>query len=305
MLPLTWKPLGVKMSIDDFLAVMPYSDSTSQSYRWMLDRFVAAVAEPQEMTPREFREWLDSHKTWGGNMRHVAYCAVRAYIKWAFGASHPALTLSVKRPRTGPQRTMTDEEAAAIHGLFDTSGNGQRGKKGIRDLAIFSLALDTGLRSREICNLQTKHVHLSVDYPQDPSYVEALTKGGDWDARVISIYTTYDIGTWLSIRDGIAVPGVTACFVGVGGNTPGRPLTPDGLRAIVRKWGVRADLEAVISPHVFKRTGACLAAEEGAGDQLLMRQFGWKSKEMPRRYTQKLTSREFVRYSPVARLREK
>jgi len=127
-------------------------------------------------------------------------------------------------------------------------------------------------------------------------------KGGNWDERPFSIYTALDLGTWLNVRDRIAKPGVNQAFVGVWGNTPGDPITTDGLRVIVRAWGKRAGI-GHISPYDFRRTSSTMTVEDGASD--LMNQFGWSDSRMPQRNTRRLRKKRFLDYSPVSRNRSK
>lgn len=122
--------------------------------------------------------------------------------------------------------------------------------------------------------------------------------------KSFSMITTLDVDNWLSSRENHAKQGVGTVFVGIGGRTPGRPLTRDGLRVIVREWGERAGLGEPISPHAFRRSGATIGAENGASDQLLMQQFGWTSPQMVRMYTKRIQIRLFAEnYSPVTKIR--
>jgi len=288
--------------IKKFFSECAYSQATEDTYSWYLTRFLADRPDlsPDNFSSVDFRDWIDNHQTWGGNSKHLAFCAIRVFLRWRYGDDHPALKYKRKRERTPPQRSFNDRQIEQLYTNFDTSGIGQKGKKGVRDLAILSVMLDTGLRASEVCHLQVRHIYIDFEYS---SFIQINVKGGDWDTRSISVYTALDLENWLAIRKDVALPGVNACFVSLG-SYKGQPLTRHGLRGIVRKWGLKSEV-GHMSPHDFKRSGATLAAEKGASDQLLMNQFGWKDKSMPRRYTQHIRNRKFLPYSPVAHVRNK
>lgn len=278
--------------IEEFLfAQDKYSEATQNQYRYLLRLWMSSVEDIEHFEATKFQKWLKGHG-WGDNTQYVAACAIRAFIKWRWGAKHPALLYSAKRKDTPPQRTLTALEVDKLYKSFPVSDFGRR------DTAMLSVFIDTGLRASEICRLSLDYLHL------DEHYLSVVVKGGKWMDKSFSVYTALDLDNWLSVRDYHALDGVETVFVGIDGKTPGEPMTRDGLRVVVRKWGERAGLEKPISPHAFRRTTTTLGAENGASDQLLMQQMGWKSAEMVRRYTKMLRNRAFAdNYSPVAKVR--
>ncbi len=268
-----------------------FSDKTQATYRYLLELLHTTYPDPGKMDAAGFSNWLKDHE-WADSTRYLAACAVRAFLKWGYGAKHPALAVKVKKVEPPPQRTLTISEVEKLYQIFQPSDFDRR------DMAMLSIFLDTGLRASEICRLSLEHIHLGEE-----NYLSVKVKGGNWDDKSLSLYTALDIDNWLSVRDLYAHKKEKAVFVGIGGKTPGYTLTRDGLRAIVRVWGERAGIEH-ISPHAFRRTSATLGAEDGASDQLMMKQFGWKSAQMVTRYTKRLKNRAFVeKYSPVAKAR--
>jgi len=276
--------------IEQFLSEQDYSEQTVMVYRYYLSLLAASVPNLETMDAAIFVKWLGG-QGWGRSTQYLAGCAARAFLRWRYGAKHPALLYRIKRREPPPQRTLTAEEVETLYRGFGSDDGGRR------DLAMLSVFLDTGLRASEICRLALDHLHL------EEKYLSVEVKGGNWAEKSFSLITSMDLDNWLVVRDYHALDGVPTVFVSLGGNTPGKPLTRDGLRAIVRKWGERAGIDH-ISPHAFRRTAATLGAEDGASDQLLMQQFGWKSAQMVRRYTRKLQNRAFADdHSPVTKVR--
>lgn len=283
----------MEAEIDRFLYSRKYSDRTRESYRYMLRQlFDAFPTGLDQLTPSQLGKWVE-RKTWANSTQYLACCAARAFLTWRYGINCSALAYKFRRDPPEPQRTLTAEEVDALYKSFPPDDYGRR------NLAIVSLAVDTGLRASELCHLTLDHLHLS-----EKSYLQIQTKGGKWQTKGFSLITAFDIDNWLSIRDYHALDGVDTVFVSIGGNTPGESMTRDGLRAIVRAWAKRAGLTH-FSPHAFRRTGATLAALNGASDEMLMKQFGWKHAEQVRRYLQALTADTFPQlYSPVSSIRK-
>lgn len=284
----------MEAEINTFLRRRKYSDRTRESYRYMLRKLFESYPDGLDhLTPEQLSTFVEQKK-WANSTQYLAYCAARAYLTWRYGQTFPALEYKFSRVQPPPQRTLTAEEVDQLFKSFPPDDYGRR------NLAIVSLAVDTGLRASELCRLQLNHLHLS----ETKNYLTVLVKGGKWQTKGFSLITALDIDNWLSIRDYHALDGVDTVFVSIGGNTPGESMTRDGLRAIVRTWAKRAGLTH-FSPHAFRRTGATLAALNGASDEMLMKQFGWKHAEQVRTYLRALTADTFPQlYSPVSSIRK-
>lgn len=281
----------MEAEIENFLNSGDYSESTQTTYRYHLGKLLKAHPDTAALTAPVLGKWLKSHG-WSDSSRYLSYCAIKAFIKWKHGALHPALTHKVKRIEPPPQRTLTETEVDRVYQLFNTTTD-----PGRRNTAMLSIMLDCGLRASEVCRLDLNHLYL------EEGYLEIKVKGNRWETRGFSRDTAFDMDNWLIVRDYYALENINNVFVGLGGRTPGKPLTRDGLRAIVRKWAKDSGLKH-FSPHAFRRSAATISSENGASDQMLMRQFGWKHASQPRRYTRKLDASNFSkRYSPVAHIR--
>lgn len=283
----------MEAEINTFLRRRKYSDRTRDSYRYMLRKLFETYPTLDTLTPDQLSLFVEQ-KQWANSTQYLAYCAARAFLIWRYGQKFPALEYKFYRTEPAPQRTLTAEE---LDTLFKSFPPGDLGR---RNLAIVSLAVDTGLRASELCRVTLDHLHLS----ETTNYLQVIAKGGKWQTKGFSLITALDIDNWLSVRDFYALDGVDTVFVSLGGNKPGNAMTRDGLRAIVSEWANRAGLKH-FSPHAFRRTGATLASLNGASDDMLMKQFGWKHAEQVRRYLQALTADTFPQlYSPVSSIRK-
>jgi integrase/recombinase XerC len=271
--------------IESWLIECALSINTTDRYRRALLRVIDTI-DLETLTPTIFKNWLLS-QGWSNSTQWVAYSAVRGFVRWKFGAKHPVLSLKLKRGQSPPQRWLTDDLIDNLLASFNTQTI-----KGIRDLALASLFLDTGLRVSEVCRLQVQYLD------NQKRKFSVIVKGGRWAGGIYGAHTASYLDNWLAARSKIVHAGVSTVFIGVGGLTPGQPLTRHGLQRIVKDWGIKAGI-GKMSPHDFRRTFATQAILLGCPERLLMEAGRWKTPEMIKRYTPGITADDFARYSPV------
>jgi integrase/recombinase XerD len=277
------------MTVKKFLNTID-NKNTRDRYKRAIVKLLNDLGDVSNLSPEDLLEWLNG-QGWGSNTRWVNLCGVKKYLRYQYGANHPALELKIKRLPNPPQRVLSENHAGDLLAHFDTTT-----VKGCRDLAICSLMLDAGLRVSEVCGLELKRVNI-----QDRCF-DTLVKGGRWERGVYSVLTQMYLSTWLGVRGSVARAGVGALFVSVGGLTRGCQLTSDGLKVEVRKWGRRCGF--VLSPHDLRRTFAVLSTRSGAPARVLQAAGRWSSMAMVEHYTQAITSQDFEPYFPVLKLME-
>jgi integrase len=270
-----------------FLNNFSFAGTTKESYAHVLKQLFSEIGDLERFTPDQFLVFIN-RPNWGNCYRWVAYNAVRQFVRWRYGENHPIMQVKIKRVDAGPQRVLTSKQVSRLIGAFDLSG-----PKGIRDLAMCALMLDSGLRISEICRLELRHVDL-VD-----RNLSVIVKGGDWGEGVFSKDTANYIGKWLPVRDAWSAPGIKTLFVSVGGDTPGKQMTRGGLSHQISKWNNLAGVDR-FSPHDLRRTFAVLSTRLGAPSRILQVAGRWKSLAMVERYTASITSADFEPYFPVS-----
>lgn len=274
-------------NLQEFLLDNTYAKSTEDSYSRMLIRAHEYLGDFESLTPRQLKEWLDSNETWGSSTRWLGYSALRAFIKWRYGDDHPSLKLSIRREESGPQRTISINQAKTLDRYLCNKSC----DKGIRDLAIFSLLLDTGLRASEICRLNRDNLDL------DNKLLSVKVKGGKWGYGIYSDITLLRIIDWLDRRVDI-VDGSKAVFVSIKGSRPGTRLTASGLRIIIRKWGERSGV-GNLSPHDFRRSFATISTILQAPARMVQIAGRWSRLKEVERYTRGLQLLDFDDYLPM------
>jgi integrase/recombinase XerD len=273
------------------------SDSTRTLYGRILNEFFVWIRlnhihdrDFSLATDDDFFDFLEEQTGWGDSYRYNAACAVKKFYRYKYGDSHPMASIRVRRAKPAPQRTMTWEELEKLLASFDTTTY-----KGIRDLAMATLMIDTAFRAAEVCRMDMKFLDL------DTRSIMVRVKGGEWGQGVYFDYTDSCLRSWLAVRPLIAQPVVSSIFVSVGGLYPGTMITKDGLRSIFREWSKSCGID-LISPHVMRRTFATLASRSGAPSRIVQKAGRWKSITMVERYTQALNPEDLHPFSPINNL---
>ncbi len=260
--------------IDSFFAENPCSQSTRDTYSYALHRFEKFCSDPGACTPGEILKFFKTTK-WGSSLQYTAATAIKKYLRWKYGAAHPALKLRVKRDPARPGRTLNKARAEELLASFDLAT-----VKGKRDYAIACLALDTGLRVNELATLKFVDINLGE------RVLKVKIKGGNWADAVFSIHTRMAIADWCNYRR----MGDERLF----------QVTRDGLRVIVRRWGEKLGFR--LSPHDLRRSFATLSTKAGAPSRLVQVAGRWSSIDMVEHYTQAIEPADFDEFFPVHRV---
>jgi integrase/recombinase XerD len=265
--------------IENFLASFRYSDSTKRTYRDILARLLPRLEDPSILTAAYLLDLLRK-MGWGQARQCLALVVMQRFLRWKFGPQHPALSAKLKRPPSKPQRALDRETALKLLASFDPYTS-----KGARDLAICSLALDTGLRESELCRLQLKDVDL------EHRVLEVIVKGGSCEAAIFSQHTAGYIERYLNYR-GVDLGG--CLFLS---ERSDQGLTPEGLFSTVQRWGWKIGIK--LAPHDLRRSMAVLATLNGASERSLMALGRWQNSDMVKRYTRTLKLEQVRKYLPL------
>lgn len=256
--------------IDEFLSADTYAETTKHTYTKILSRILADIETTESLTASELLKTI-KQTGWGNSRQCVALAAAQKYLAWKYGNKHPALTAKLKRAVGKPQRALTEAQAVELLASFDTST-----ATGARDLAIATLALDTGLRCNELCTLA------QADTDTEHRTLQVVVKGGQWRAAVFSEETAAHIDRWKWFRE--RIPGLNTLFNRV---RTGRALVPEELNRIVAGWGKNIGIK--LSPHDLRRSFACLSTTlTHTPERILMEGGRWSNSEMINRYTRTL-----------------
>lgn len=268
------------------------SPATVAGYRWEL-RNVERWAAPRDvllLEKSDLARYLSERRLRCSETTvRRSVNALRAFYAFALGKRSPARSLPIPAAKKRKQRTLTFEQAFALLASLDTSS-----ATGKRNLALICLGLDSGLRESELCRLSVSQVDLRS------FRLTVRVKGGNDADGVFGQDTVAALSSWLAIRPLFAAPGVETVFVSIGGDRPGQPLTPSGLRCICRKIGIRAGVP--FSPHDLRRSFATMSHQLGAPTRIVQVAGRWSDVSQVERYTSALEASSITPYSPVSHI---
>lgn len=291
---------------------------TIEKYLWHLARLLDWLAERgvtrlSDISRPLLREWgaglYDTplvrrpRETWSLATVRLATMAAKGFLAWCHAeellSADVGAALKAPRAKKRTQRTLTADEVLALLARCDDS------PAGLRDAALVSLLVDSGLRASEAARLLVSDLNFEVRLPGVVfNFLTVVGKGGDEAAAYFGLETAGRLRAWLQVRAQVARPEVGEVFVGIGGSRPGQAMTRYGIRGILRRLGQRAALSGV-TPHALRRAFACLADEAGASTRNIQMWGRWSDMAMVERYTQALKAgKKYAQHSPADHLRQ-
>lgn len=287
-------------AIDEWLAASDLSPRTQAQYRWhllvgelALSRWLAEqqVEALGGVTRSRLVFWRKRLlERYAPTTANQAISAARGLIRWMeaenaqqlrFDLSQPLADV-LKPPRipATPQDTVLPDEYEALMAVLDADT-----PKGVRDRALLTMLYETGVRSREFIGFQTGDLRLGGRHGWA---LIRSRKGGDVGEVVFGSVCCDRLARWLDIPQS----DTASLWVGVSSPFLGNPMTQDGLRTIIYKWCLAANIRR-LSPHDFRRGAALFHLKHATSREWVLRQFGWSDDSMYRHYTQALPLHEF------------
>jgi integrase/recombinase XerC len=286
-------------AINEYLAALRQagrSPSTVRQYRWHLTRLAgnlnaAGAANLADITRTHLRHYgADLLDAYAPATVRVAVIAARSWLTWCHAEQY--LTADLHRALRQPkvplrqQRTLTRQEITALLNHCDADPC----PRATRDASIISTLVDAGLRRSELCRLTMRDIDITT------GRLRVTRKGGDQSYAYIGPAALARLHRWLAVRPHDAP--TDHLYLSVGGATPNRPITPEGLRSILRRLGAAAGIPD-ISPHAFRRSFATLRLENGVPTRVVQALGGWKRIDMVERYSQALDLSRMAAQSTV------
>jgi len=213
------------------------------------------------------------------------YKALKIFFAWLIKRGkldHNPIDLAEKPPR--PRLLPRAPRHAELEKFFDyleaVADKGKGGWLDVRALALWSLALDTGLRVSELAALTTRDIFVQKGYRT------ALVRAGKThNDRVVVFHkqTAKDVKRWLKARALLPLPpGLDSLFVararGVWGG-----LTTWGMRQDLAEHCRRAGINH-LTPHQFRSGYAVESIRNGADLLDVQRQLGHSNISTTSRY---------------------
>ena len=247
----------------DYLYDQDKSEQTIKAYmtdlrsfsRW----FQQNTGEPldvESITPMEIIEYRNALLDWDKKPSTInrSLISISSFCQWAqqndLILNNPAEGVRNVAEETLAPRALERKEQLGLLRAVRKSGN-------LRDLAIITMLLHTGIRVGELCNLRVSDISLSRN-----SNMITIREGKGTKRRTVPLNSTV-IGVLRDYLKSLEGNGQT---VVVAGPNPKKqrflfygqkrmPLTDRGVRYIIKKYAYIAKIEH-LSPHVFRHTCA-------------------------------------------------
>ncbi|MCE2393019.1 tyrosine-type recombinase/integrase [Candidatus Poribacteria bacterium] len=235
--------------------IKAYMTDLSSFSRW----FQQTTGEPlnlENITPMEIIDYRNAMLDWDKKPSTInrSLISISSFCQWAqqndLIASNPAEGIrSVAEEPLAP-RALERKEQLALLRAVRRSGN-------LRDLAIITMLLHTGIRVGELCNLRVSDIRISTN-----SNMITVREGKGTKRRNVPLNSTA-IGV---LKDFIKSFDNNEEVIYIAGSNPERerflfygqkrmPLTDRGVRYVIQKYAYKAKIDN-LSPHVFRHTCA-------------------------------------------------
>lgn len=272
---------SLRQWVDGFLTTkraQALSPRTVEFYREKISRFVN-FAEQHYITtieaidPTLIREFLLLMENTGHNAGGVKsfYTCLRVFLRWYEAEAEPDGWRNpinkVKAPKV-PEEILDPTAVADVWRMVETCGSDYYS---LRDKAILLTLLDTGIRAKELSDLQIDDLN-----PVMGALVVRKGKGGKGRTVFIGQKTRRAVRAYLRLR-GYA-PGPLFA------NRSRRRLKYNGLRTMVRRRAEEAGVLPVPTLHGFRRAFALEMLRAGADLLTLQRLLGHADLSVIKRY---------------------
>lgn len=283
------------------------SPKTLRYYRMCLDGLLFFAArqgwpEPAALTRSHLRDYLDylaneDHR-WEGDGRRCTFKkaspatvhhymkVARTFFNWCLDeeylADSPARRLRLPTPRYREVAPYTDQEVEAILAVCERDIQRGNRRLGVRNKAIISLFVDTGLRLSEMADMRLSHL--------DPQLrqLRVLGKGNRWRAVPINGEARRALRPYLTrFRPPGGAPGGDAVWL----TDAGGPMSVHSVRIMVDRLKRRAGVTSGGSAHRFRHYFATRYLENGGDLNVLRLLLGHATLYMVLRYTRFVDSR--------------
>jgi integrase/recombinase XerC len=254
------------------LTITNYRCDLAAFARWFRDtngdELTPALITPTDL--RDYKRFLVDRRGLKPSSVNRQLATLKSFLTWAAGAGLlpvgqlPVLPKAVLQARQGP-RWLDRREQYALRRAVERGGQ-------IRDIAMVTLLLNTGLRLQELCTLTWHEVQVTAR-----TGLVTVTQGKGAKQRQLPLNA--------EARHALMVLGYAAH---AGSNAPvfmgqrGR-LTPSGVQRLLRKYAHAAHLEG-LSPHRLRHTFCKRLIDAGVGLEKVAALAGHESLETTRRY---------------------
>jgi len=275
----------------DWLETRNYSDQTVRNRRHYLGSFAAwcierGLEEPSEVTKpviERYQKWLFNYRKKGGEpltfrSQHSQLLPIRAFFKWLarqnYMLHNPASEIDLPRlDKPLPRNTLSADEVETVLAAIDP-----REPTGIRDRTIIETLYSTGIRRKELINLQM----YDIDFERGTVFIREGKGGKDRVVPIGERAIAWVRKYMYEVRPQyVTMPDSGVLFL----NDHGEQYSADRMTVHVRELVDKAEMVKKGSCHMFRHTCATLMLEGGADIRFIQQQLGHADLKTTETYT--------------------
>lgn len=281
------KTISVRQAVTDYqFSISHLSQRTQEKYMEALNEFAdwcegegVTVGDINSVVIRKFTNSLSNRQHKRDETKKLRTSTVAGFMKcigvfirWVHneegyeGMITERTANNIKIPREDKTVTspFTQEE---IDRLIRACSNEGTTDRALRDVAIISVLLETGIRSSELCGLTLDNVHI---VPGGQGYIKVFGKGRKEREVAIGVQASKALNRYIArVRSAQEYTKETHVFL-TRGSRPFTPGTLDGLLKRIEKWSGVEDVHC----HRFRHTYAIRFLELGGNPVSLSRSMG-------------------------------
>lgn len=252
-----------------FLAVQNYSDHTIRNYEFILKLFFQSISKKlTEVVLDDIINYLGSlkFKHYANNTIKLRIIALKSFYKYLYNNNLYDRKLDIPLPRFEKKtiKILTVEEIKRIINKIEL-----KAIQDFRDRAIIELLYTSGLRISEFVKLSAEDfqwIKLKKASKKQHLRIHIQGKGKRERNLYVNEITGNVVMSYLAMRQ----DGTKFLFVSHhGADTPGKPISKESIRKILKKRAKAARVTKRVYPHIFRHSIATHLLEAGVNIRII------------------------------------
>lgn len=229
------------------------------------------------MISLETRQTPNGIKRTGDDILQSRWSSLNTFFDWAMkrGYIDKNPMAVVSRPKNNTEHKVTYLTKAEINKLFKMVDKNPDKVASMRDRALFSLAVATGMRVSALVNINKEDINW------DGGFISVVEKRQKVREIPIGQNTANILRDWISVRDhtfeGLDT---TAVFISKKNNR----LSVDAANDALKKYCAEAGIQKRITLHKLRSSTACALAKAGVPVKAIAKQLNHSSIQVTMRY---------------------
>lgn len=259
----------------DIVEKSRWQPETKSVYRRCVAKFLAfAGPDPAAWTAYTVERWRDSlvagrsRRTVNKYLYALRYASKR-FEALGYGPDFARAAETLRAPPTERREALTPYEARCLVAACE-----RHTPEGIRDRALVTLGIRTGLRVSSLTGLRWEKIRDRI--------AQVPAKGGAVFGAVLDDACLAALADWRLALDALGGKSTGSVFVGIWRGTDDRPragkrLSRQALHSIVAERGKLAQIKRGVHPHLLRHTFVSWALQAGVPAQRVMAMTGHKN----------------------------